>query len=142
MRCRKTAKALLVFLVFAMLTMTGYTAEARASERFSLYSATVTATSDGNLSIRVTVQSANSMNTIGADRIDIQRYNGSKWITEYTLTTQNTSDLQVSNSRRYAKTHTYSPSYSGVNYRAVLYAYAEDDAGSSTVSRTSNEVHI
>lgn len=72
------------------------------------------------------------MEKIGATSVAIQRSSGSGWVTEYTFNTSNTPTLLGENKDRHSMVMTYSPRFTGVQYRAVVMIYAKDAAGIST----------
>ena len=80
------------------------------------------------------------MDTIGASKIDIKRYDGSRWITEETLTVRDYPEIQTSKAVRHSASIAYTPDYTGATYQAVVTAYAEDSSGSSTSQATTAQV--
>ncbi|MDE7245306.1 MAG: hypothetical protein K2O18_15225 [Oscillospiraceae bacterium] len=115
-----------------ILSGTAIAAESRASSRLSRYSAELFAGNDGNLYVLFSVIASNTMDVLGASNITIQRYNGSRWDTECTLTVKDTPEMQTSNAAQYSASIPYEPNYSNANYRAVVTFYAKDSSGSST----------
>lgn len=123
-----------------LFSMTALAAEARASTRITSTTATISVKSDGDLKIRYVIVATGTMDTLGASSIKIERYNGSKWVTEYTYTVANTSDLQTSNAIQYSNTLTHTPEYTGTSYRAVVSFIAKDSSGTSTKESTTSSV--
>ena len=80
------------------------------------------------------------MDTIGISSIRIERYNGSRWVSEDTLTDDDFPYFMTSNQRSYIIEQAYTPQYTDVLYRAVVNFYAEDSGGKSTKSVTSNSI--
>lgn len=81
------------------------------------------------------------MEKIGASSVEIQRNTSTGWVTEYTFTPNN-SAIQTEGKTRHSATLTYSPLFTGMEYRAVVMIYVEDDTGSSTKQLTTkSEVH-
>lgn len=79
------------------------------------------------------------MDSIGANEIAIQRYSGSRWITETTLTSEDAPEMQTSNALRHSASIPYSPKYSGYAYRAVVTVYATASSGTSTTTAISGQ---
>lgn len=77
------------------------------------------------------------MEKIGATSVAIQRSSGSGWVTEYTFNTSNTPTLLRENKDRHSMVLTYSPRFTGVEYRAVVMIYVKDVTGVSTQQLTS-----
>ena len=80
------------------------------------------------------------MDTIGISSIRIERYNGSRWVSEDTLTDEDFPYFMTSNKRSHIIDQAYTPRYDNVLYRAVVSFYAEDSGGKSTKSVTSNSI--
>ena len=80
------------------------------------------------------------MDTLGASRVVIERYNGSRWIAEYTFTPRNTPEIQTSRDWGYDAILTYTPDYTETDYHAVVTFYAEDANGSDSIKVTTNTV--
>lgn len=133
-------KAAVVLVVLMILSTTAFAADARASSRIDRATATLSVTSSGDLYVYFTVLASGTMDTLGANKIDIQRQDGSRWITEETLTTRDYPEIQTSNAARHSATVTYTPDYTGATYRVVVTAYAKDSSGSSTSQATSSQV--
>ncbi len=138
----KRFRRLVSFLLICVMlfSMTALAAEARASTRITSTTATISVKSDGDLKIRYVIVATGTMDTLGASSIKIERYNGSKWVTEYTYTVANTSDLQTSNAIQYSNTLTHTPEYTGTSYRAVVSFIAKDSSGTSTKESTTSSV--
>ena len=88
------------------------------------------------------VDAGSTMDDIGASEINIQRYNGVRWITETTLTPIDAPEMQDSNTTRHSASIPYTPEYSGYAYRAIVSVYAKDSSGTSTTSVTSAQILI
>lgn len=129
-----------VLLCMVMLcSVPVHAAETRASDRISRTTVTLSKASNGDLSIFFSVRATGLMEKIGATSVAIQRSSGSGWVTEYTFNTSNTSTLLQENKDYHSMVLTYSPRFTGVEYRAVVMIYAKDAAGVSTqqlISRT------
>ena len=111
-----------VLLCMAMLcSIPAHAVEARASDRIAYSTA-----------IYFSVRATGIMKKIGASSVAVQRNSGSGWTTEYTFNTNNTPTLLVENSDWNGMVLTYSPRFTGVEYRAVVMIYVKDATGSST----------
>ena len=131
--------ALLVAVLMIMST-SAFAMDMRASSRIENSSARIKKGVDGNLWVYFSVDAVSTMDDIGASRITIQRYNGSRWITESTLTPEDMPEMQTSNELRHSAAVPYSPMYSGYSYRAVVDVYATNSTGTSTKTLTSTSV--
>lgn len=140
---KKVAHGMSLFLAILMImSSSAFAVDMRASSRIERSSARVKAGIDGNLWIYFSVDAISSMDDIGASEINVQRYNGSRWITESTLTPTDAPEMQASNATRHSASIPYKPEYSGYAYRAVVSVYATDNSGTSTTSATSTQVMI
>lgn len=138
MKKKWSIRILPVLLCVVMLcNIPAYAAEARASSRIAHSAASLSKKSTGDLSIYFSVQATDVMEKIGASSVEIQRNSGSGWTTEYTFTTSNTPTLQRENKDQHGMVLTYSPRFTGVEYRAVVMIYAKDATGISTQQLTS-----
>lgn len=138
MRKKWPIHVLSVLLCMVMLcSIPTHAAETRASDRISRTTVTLSKASNGDLSIFFSVRATGVMEKIGATSVAIQRSSGNDWVTEYTFTTSNTSTLQRENSDQYGTVLTYSPRYTGVQYRAVVMIYVKDATGTSAQKLTS-----
>ena len=132
----------LLFAVLMFMSTSVFAMDIRASARIVSSSAIVKVGTDDNLWIYFSVNAVSIMDDIGASKIAIQRYNGSRWVTESTLTPANTPEIQTTDALRHSATIPYSPEYSGYSYRAVVTVYATDNSGTSTTTLTSKSVSI
>ncbi len=133
---KKAICGVLFALLLILASTTAFAADTRASSRIMSYSAELRVGSDKGLNIYFSVTASSTMDIIGASRIDIQRYNGSRWITECTLTVEDEPEMQTSDAVRHSAIITYAPSYSGSDYRAAVTVYAKDGFGFSTAQVT------
>lgn len=115
-----------------LFNIPAYAAETRASDRIVRSTVTLSKKSNGDLSIYFSVQANDIMEKIGATSVAIQRSSGNGWTTEYTFNTSNTPALLVENSDWHGMVLTYSPRFTGVEYRAVVMIYVKDATGIST----------
>ena len=101
MKITKTLRVLfLVVAISVLLSVAAFAAPMRASKYLSVYSARLTKTSNGDLSLYFHVTAPATMDHLGASRIAIQRYTGSYWRTEYNFTYPGTPELQTPGRRR------------------------------------------
>lgn len=85
MRVRKFLRILcLTLAMITVLSSVAFASSARASKYLSAYYATISETSDGNISIYFNVIAPRKMEHLGVSKINVQKYNGSYWQTEYT----------------------------------------------------------
>ncbi len=139
--CKKATRGTALFLAFLMiLSTTALAVNSRASDTFIRYSASLSLKDDGDLEIYFNVATSRHMDIIGASTINIQRYNGTRWVTEETLTVNDCPEIQTSNASRHSASITYTPDYTGATYQAVVTVYAKDSSGSSTSQTTTAQV--
>lgn len=140
MKKKRPVRILLVLLCMTMLcSIPAYAAETRASDRIYRSAVSLSKKSNGDLSVYFSVQATGIMEKIGATSVAIQRSSGSGWTTEFTFSTSNTPALLAEDTDWNGMTLTYSPRYTGAEYRAVAMIYAKDAEGISTqrlVSKT------
>ena len=114
-----------------------YAVEARADDRIMNNTATLSKKSNGDLSVYFSVQGTGKMEVIGASSVEIQRNTIFGWVTEYTFTTNNAPEIQAKDKFQHSATLTYTPLFTGVEYRTVVMIYVKDAAGTSTQQLTS-----
>jgi len=137
------ARGVSVFLVMLIiLSAPALAFGTRASSRIDRSSARIKAGTDGYLWVHFSVTAPYTMEDIGASEITIQRYNGSRWIVESTLTPEDAPEMQANDAIRHSASIPYKPEYSGFAYRAVVSVYATDSSGTSTTSVTSAQVTV
>ena len=138
MKKKWPVRALLVLLCMAMLcSIPAYAAEVRASDRIMRSTAILSKKSNGDLSMYFSVQGTGKMDIIGASSVKVQRNTIFGWVTEYTFTPDNAPEIQAESKFQHSATLTYSPLFSGKEYRAVVMIYVEDASGVSTQQLTS-----
>lgn len=122
----------MLLCVVMLCNVPAYAAEARESSRIAHSAVSLSKKSTGDLSVYFYVQATDVMEKIGASSVVIQRSSGNGWVTEYTFTTSNTPTLQRENKDQHGMVLTYSPLFTGVEYRAVVMIYVKDATGTST----------
>lgn len=132
----------MLLCVVLLCSVPTYAVEARADSRIVHSTATLSKRSNGDLSIYFSVQANDIMEKIGASSVAIQRSSGSGWVTEYTFNTSNTPTLLQGNKDRQIMVLTYSPRFTGVEYRAVVMIYVKDATGTSTQQLTSRATNF
>ena len=138
MRKKWPVHVLPVLLCMVLLcNVPAYAAEARASSRIAHSGVSLSKKSTGDLSVYFYVQATDVMEKIGASSVAIQRSSGNSWVTEHTFNTSNTPTLQQENKDHHSMVLTYSPRFTGVEYRAVVMIYVKDASGESTQKLTS-----
>ena len=132
-------RVLLVLLCMTMLcSIPAYAAETRASDRIYHSAVSLSKKSNGDLSVYFSVQGTGKMDAIGASSVEIQRNTILGWVPEYTFTPSNAPEIQAENKSQHSATLTYSPLFSGKEYRAVVMIYVENATGTSTQQLTSS----
>lgn len=130
----------LLFAILMIVSTSTFAMDARASIRIAATSARIKMGVDSNLWVYFSVDAVSIMDDIGASKIAIQRYSGSRWITESTLTPEDVPEMRTTDDIWHSATIPYSPEYSGYSYRAVVSIYATDSSGTSTTTLTSKSV--
>lgn len=134
-------RILSVLLCMVMLcNIPVYAAEARASDRISRTATTLSKASNGDLIVFFSVQATGVMEKVGASGVEIQRNTIFGWVTEYTFTLSNAPEIQAEGKSQHSATLTYSPLFTGKEYRAVVVIYVEDATGTSTQKLTSKTI--
>lgn len=134
---KKAACSIVIFLAFMVfMPTTAFTMDTRASDRFFSYDASLSVGGNGDLNIYFFVMASDTMDVLGTSKIAVQRYNGSRWVTEATLTAKDVPEMQKNNAVRHSATISYEPDYPGSKYQAVVTFYAKDSSGSSTAQKT------
>lgn len=140
MRKRISKSLCLLLCLTIFCSVSAYATETRASDQISLSYATLSSKSNGDLSLFVSITATGIMDILGVDSIEIQSYNGDRWVEEYSCTVDDMPALQTSDASYYGKSFTYTPMYLTRDYRAIVTFYAEDSYGSTTRVITSNTV--
>ncbi|MDE6933936.1 MAG: hypothetical protein K2P37_14745 [Oscillospiraceae bacterium] len=130
----------LLFAILMIVSTSTFAMDARASSRIAATSARIKIGVDNNLWVYFSVDAVSIMDDIGASKIAIQRYSGSHWITESTLTPEDVPEMQTTDDIWHSAAISYSPKYSGYSYRAVVDVYATNSTGTSTKTLTSQSV--
>ena len=139
MKTAKIARILcLVLALTILLSVPAFATTSRASKYLASSYATISETSDGNLSIYFNVIAPAKMEHLGANRISVQRYTGSYWRTEYNFTYSEYPELQGENVGRHSCTVVYEPQYPDSSYRAVVTFYGANSSGSDTGTYTAD----
>ncbi len=130
----------MLFAILMIVSTSTFAMDARASSRIAATSARIKIGVDNNLWVYFSVDAVSIMDDIGASKIAIQRYSGSHWITESTLTPEDVPEMQTTDDIWHSAAISYSPKYSGYSYRAVVDVYATNSTGTSTKTLTSQSV--
>ena len=132
---KKTVRGMSLFFAMLMIMSTSaFASDMRASSRIDRYSARIMTDEDGNLWIYFSVNASSIMDDIGSNKIAIQRNNGTRWVTENTITPADVPQMQTSDAIRHSATISYKPEYPSYMYRAVVSVYARDSLGTSSAS--------
>ena len=141
MKENKFTRIIAVLLCSIMFCCTSaYAAETRASERIDRSSVTLLKKTNGDLSISFSICATGKMDVIGASSVKIQRNTLTGWVTEYTFTPANSAGIQTTDKVQHSATLTYSPAFTGKEYRVIAMIYVEDTSGMSTKELTSRVV--
>lgn len=108
----------------------------RASLYLDGYGVSINPKGGGLMSITYIVYGTKTMDRIGAQKILIEEWDGSDWVTTGTLSVEKNPDFYASNVSEYAGSTTFY-GLPGIQYRATLTAYAELNGGSDTGTITS-----
>jgi hypothetical protein len=125
-----------------LCNISAYAAEMRASSQISLYSATLAKRSNGDLRLTYYIVATKTMDDIGASKVVVERYSGTRWVTEHTYSIKDTPELQTNEAKQYSNNLTFTPIYSGSDYRVTVTFYVKDSSGSSTKVVTTNTVTV
>lgn len=140
---KKTTRGVSLFLAMLILLSTpAFALETYASSRIDRCSARAKAGTDGNFWVYFSVTASSTMDDIGASKIVIQRYTGSRWVTEATLTPADVPEMETTDAIRHSASISYAPKYSGYSYQAVVTVYASDSSGISSTNVTSMQVEM
>lgn len=144
---KKTRLLLTVTLLLTVLfgmTITANAIETRASSYFGSYSAWLTKNSSGTISVTIDVTAVNTMTSLGATSVKIQKYNSTSgtWSTVSTFSSTSTTSLLGSNVSSYSKKVTTDSSMSSGTYRAYITFYALNSSGSATTYYTTDSLII
>ncbi len=141
MRKKRSTQFLAMLLCMAVLCgVPAYAAQTHASERIDHSTITFSKKSNGDLSVFFSVRATGKMDVIGASSLEIQRNTITGWVPEYTFTPDNAPEIQSEDQFQHSATLTYSPLFTGREYRAVVMIYVEDATGTSTKQLTSRTV--
>lgn len=136
---KKLSALLMMLLCFTTLfSISAYAADMRASEQIKTATASLSMDRNGEFEIKLDILAYDTVDILGASTVIMQRKSGSKWISEYTFTLNNTPELQTENVNRFKLTLNYNPDYTDAEYRAVVNCYAQKDTASSSKTVTSN----
>lgn len=140
MKSKRLTIVVLIFVCLLAVYPSAFAIENRASDRIASYTGSLSKDSAGVLTVNFTTWANNTMDQVGSNKIAIQWQVGSRWITEYTFTPENTPPLLGSNSAFHSGIVSYVPYHPNSKYRAVIDYYAKDSFGESTIQRETNEV--
>lgn len=132
----------MLLCVVMLCSIPAYAVETRASSRIAHSAVSLSKKSTGDLSVYFSVQATDVMEKIGASSVEIQRNSIFGWVTEYTFTTSNTPMLQRDDKDQHSMVLTYSPLFTGVEYRTVVMIYVKDTSGVSTQQLASKPITL
>lgn len=133
---KKFLSLFLVLIVFCSVSVSAV--YSRASSRINGAEASLSELRPGKLVITLSIRTCYIVDTLGADNIVMQRYNGSRWVNEHTITSKEDPDLLEYNETAYDIDISYVPEFPDSTYRAIVTFYAEDRDGTSTKKITTN----
>lgn len=130
----------MLLCVVMLCSIPAYAVETRASSRIAHSAVSLSKKSTGDLSVYFSVQATDVMEKIGASSVEIQRNTIFGWVTEYTFTPSNAPEIQAENKYQHSAVITYSPLFTGKEYRAMVMIHVKDATGISTQQLTSRTV--
>lgn len=134
-----------IFSLLLALALMGSTvcAAAELSERsiqaslyLDAYSISVTPKGGGKMSVTYIVYGTKTMDCIGAQKIVVEEWDGSDWSNPVTYTAEKNPEFYAYNAAEHAGSFTFY-GIPGLQYHAILTAYAELDGGSDAKPLTS-----
>ena len=141
MRKKWPVRALLVLLCMVMLcSIPSYAVEARADDRIMSSTATLSKAGNGDFSVYFSLRGNGEIDVIGASSVEMQRNTILVWVTEYTFMPSNAPEIQAENKYQHSAVITYSPLFTGKEYRAMVMIHVKDATGISTQQLTSRTV--
>lgn len=124
-----------LLMCITVCTTIAFAAEVQSSNQIKSCGTSLAKSSDGKLNILLTISATEKMDVLGASSVLIQRYDGANWHTEYTVTPQNTPEIQVNGKSFHTLLITYSQNMPQSTYRAVVNFYARGSLGVSVATR-------
>lgn len=138
---KRFLKVVFSFLCFALICSTPvYATEPRASELINITSVKLSRVNNEKLYIYFTIQATAKMDVLGANKVIVERLSGSTWVSEYTFTVEEYPELQINRTDYYDLLLDYELKQPEASYRAVVYFYAKNSAGTSTKTGTTDVV--
>ena len=131
---------LMAVLLLSAVIMPGFANQSRSNTQIATCDASILKKSNGELAILFSLRCQSSMDVLGVTSVVVQRFNGTSWVSEYTFNIRDYPKMQTNNKSSYSATMLYSPRYSGTQYRAMVFFYARNSAGSDTAVKTTNSV--
>ncbi|MFQ9206995.1 MAG: hypothetical protein ACLR28_13935 [Flavonifractor plautii] len=117
--------------VFAVEQSANSSSTPFSSEYLARCSISLSSGGSGKVSVSFTVSAKSSMDKLGAQSIVIEQNTGNGWRTYKTYTGTSTNGFYDYDAILYGHSFSFSAT-SGVSYRAVLTAYAQNSSGSET----------
>lgn len=140
MRRRYVTLLVAMLCLFSIVGVRGHAVQSRASEQIRNCYVSISQSAHGQLGISFTIRATTNMDVLGVTSIVVQRFNGTSWVSEYTFNIRDYPEMQTNNKSSYSATMSYSPRYSGTQYRAMVFFYARNSAGSDTAVKTTSSV--
>lgn len=131
---------LMVLCLVSAVGVQGHAVQPRASEQIINYNATLSRSGSGRLHVGFMIQCTAKMDVLGTTSIVVQRFNGTNWVSEYTFNIKEYPGMQTQHQDHYSGIVAYSPRYSGAKYRAMVFFYARNSAGTDTAVKTTHTV--
>ncbi len=142
MKKRCVVLLLMVLCLVSAVGVQGYAVQPRASEQIISYDATLSRNGSGRVHVGFMIQCTAKMDVLGTTSIVVQRFNGTDWVSEYTFNIREYPGMQTQHQDHYSGIVAYSPSNPGSKYRAMVFFYARNSAGSDTAVKTTNSVIV
>lgn len=129
-------KCILSFLLALLLLGSSLCAAATETSTYASlyldgYGVSVNPKGSGKMSVTFMVLGTKTMDTIGAQKILIEEWDGNDWCTTGTYSVEENPEFYASNASEHAGSVVFY-GLPGVQYRATLTAYAEKGGGSDT----------
>ena len=124
----------LLLVIAAILSISAFAADTKASSYLTGYGATVVPTGNGNINIEFTVVGTGTMTKIGASVIQVYKSNGTR-VATFSYTTSGYGNMMGWNTGMHFGSVSYAGT-SGQSYYAIVTFYAKNSSGADTKTYT------
>lgn len=136
MKKKKLLVALLAVVLVLAMSATALASDIqpyRASDYLGLYSGSITAQSGKQMKVTFSVVGTGMMTEVGVDYITIEKKVNGKWVYDRTISHEDEGYEHMMRSNAVSHgTSVYFTGTAGVEYHAIITAYAADSTGSDT----------